>query len=48
MGVVKHTENLTNNDENELWEKGVIYRQLQRVLTMVCSSITQKYLDCAV
>lgn len=23
MGVVKQTENLTTNDENELWEKGV-------------------------
>lgn len=21
MGVTKHTETLTNNDENELWEK---------------------------
>lgn len=24
MGVVKLTENLTNDDENELWKKGVI------------------------
>lgn len=24
MFVIKHTENLTNKDENEIWEKGVI------------------------
>lgn len=32
-GVVKHTENLTNNDENELWEKGVINKTTSKGLS---------------
>lgn len=33
MGVIKHTETLTNNDENELWEKGVINKTTKEVLS---------------
>lgn len=49
MGVVKYTETLTNNNENELWEKGVINKKTSNGLSYgVFFSITQKYLGCAV
>lgn len=35
MFVIKHTENLTNKDENELWEKGVINKTTLKGLSMV-------------
>lgn len=33
MGVVKYTETLTNNNENELWEKGVINKKTSNGLS---------------
>lgn len=33
MGVVKYTENLTNNDENKLREKGVIIKKTSNGLS---------------
>lgn len=33
MGVVKQTENLTTNDENEFWEKGVINKTTSKGLS---------------
>lgn len=48
MGGFKHTENLTNNDENELWEKCIINKTTFKGVSMVCFLITRKYMGCTV